>query len=146
MYYDYDYGTATGIAAGAIIGSLVFGLVMCVVFVLICGAIAKNKGLPSSYRWFGLLGLIGLIIVLVASPKNTTPPYQNGYYYPYQNQNQQPPYPPQQYPPQQYAPYQQQPNQQQPAPQQAPAIKYCPTCGRQIDANAKICPFCSRAV
>ena len=38
---------------------------ICALFVWICKKIAESKGLPSSYMWFGLLGVIGIIIVAV---------------------------------------------------------------------------------
>ena len=48
---------------------------ICALFVWICKKIAESKGLPSSYMWFGLLGVIGIIIVAVmgSSPKRVSP-------------------------------------------------------------------------
>lgn len=160
-YDDFfkDYTTAVaGVFWGTFIIGLLVWVAVTVIFILICGAIAKSKGLPKSYKWFGFLGIIGLIIVAVSSPK-TPPQQQNAYYYPYQQQpppyGQQQPYGQPQQPPYGQPPYgQQQPPYGQPQQQQAPppapsaqnVPKYCGACGTPVDPGAKNCSNCGKSV
>ncbi|MBQ2745464.1 MAG: hypothetical protein IJF37_07640 [Lachnospiraceae bacterium] len=60
-----------------IIFYLAFMVGLCALFVWACKKIAEGKGLPSSYMWFGLLGLIGLIVVAVIPDRRQQ---QNNYY------------------------------------------------------------------
>ena len=60
-----------------IIFYIAFMVGLCVLFVWACKKIAEGKGLPSSYMWFGLLGVIGLIVVAIIPDRRQQ---QNNYY------------------------------------------------------------------
>lgn len=123
---------------------------LCVLFIWVCGKIAESKGLPSSYKWFGLLGVIGIIIVAVSNPTYPQYPPQNIYY-----QNQFPPQNGYTQNPQNNTyfgsnPYQQQSPQpqppQQPVQPQQTQMNYCPNCGTPIDQYSVSCPNCGKMV
>ncbi len=136
-------------------------------FVWVCKKMAESKGLPNSYKWFGLLGVVGIIIVAVinAPTYNQYPP-QNGYGqnpYPQQNNYGQNPYPQQnsyvQNPnpnPQQNTyfgsnPYQQSQQFQQPQQpiQQSPvgqSQQQQPSVEQTQQNSMKFCPHCGAPV
>ncbi len=51
---------------------ILFGLLVSVglaaLFVFLCRNMAREKGLPDTWMWFGLLGLIGILIVALKDP------------------------------------------------------------------------------
>lgn len=118
------------------------------IFVIICNVIANNKGLPSSYKWFGLLGIIGIIIVAVTPShydKNNYPPYNNNNYPPYNN------YPNNNIPPYQNNTYNQNPYPQQPKNPNVVNLnkqpkKYCTNCGVLLKSGINFCDNCGRTV
>lgn len=121
-----------------------FGIIA--LFVWICYTMAKSKGLPKSYMWFGLLGVIGIIVVAVSNPTYSQyPTYpQNGYG---QNPYQQPntyfgnnPYP--QQPQMQQAVEPQQSQVEQPVQSQQATLNFCPYCGAKADNYSVTCPQC----
>lgn len=74
--YDYDDWTILGIYdAIAKLLSMIMTILICIEFVLFliwsfrfCKKTARAKGLPESYKWFGFLFLIGVIILVLAPP------------------------------------------------------------------------------
>ncbi len=52
---------------------LVIYVGMAVLMCFLCNKFAKEKNFPPSYKWFGLLGIIGLIIVLILPSKKPNP-------------------------------------------------------------------------
>ncbi len=66
-------GIATGWAVIVVmILYIAFAAGICALFVWACKKIAESKGLSKNYMWFGLLGLIGIIVVAVipGAPQN----------------------------------------------------------------------------
>lgn len=53
---------------------IILSLAFSIVWVAVCYAVAKNRQLPTSYMWFGLLGVIGLVILLCQNPRTEQPP------------------------------------------------------------------------
>lgn len=153
--------SAAGIAftVGMIV-YLIFAIGMCVLFIWICKKIAMSKGLSKNYMWFGLLGIIGIIIVAVmqGNPQNNNYGY-NQYNQP--NQYGQNPYnQPNQYgnnPYGQSNQYNQNGFNQQNNGQQGYMLNgqqfngmnnvtMCPKCGASMSGETDFCPFCGEKV
>ncbi len=138
-----------------IIFYIAFMVGLCVLFVWACKKIAEGKGLPSSYMWFGLLGVIGLIVVAIIPDRRQQ---QNNYYgyqqYPQNSYGQ-----PNQYgqnpygQPNQYGQniYNQNMNQQGYTlnGQQYSSmhnVTTCSKCGASMSGDSDFCPFCGTKV
>ena len=138
------YGSDVAAFAGiTVLISLLFSVGMCVLWIFVCKKIATSKGLPSSYMWFGLLGLIGVIVVAVMQDRSQ----QNNYgYMQYGQQN---PYGQ----PNQYGQniYNQNMNQQGYTlnGQQYSSmhnVTTCSKCGASMSGDSDFCPFCGTKV
>ncbi len=110
-------------------------------FVFICYRIAINRGLSKHYMWFGLLGILGIIVTaLIPPPINNYPPYNNNYnnYGPNNNYNNYPnngrytPPPP---PPTQYS-------RGNAVNVRKDPLKYCKNCGILLRADSTFCDNC----
>lgn len=159
----------TGVAGTAFIVGMIIYLIfvigMWVLFVWICKKIAMSKGLSKNYMWFGLLGIIGIIIVAVipGNPQNNNYGYnqynqpnqygQNTYGQP--NQYGQNPYGQNQYgQPSQYGQngFNQQTNGQQGYMLNGQQfngtnnVTMCPKCGASMSGETDFCPFCGEKV
>ena len=110
-----------------------------------CRYLARSKGLPDTWMWFGLLGVIGILVVAfkeTPNPANTFTYNQSGNFYkggyvqnPQYNQ--------------QYGQPVQQPQQGynlngQQYTQTAGTI--CSFCGMQVSSEVKECPVCGSKV
>lgn len=154
--YNFDYSYLTNspdevadIAITAMIISLIVSLILMVVFVFVCRKIALGKNLSPNYMWFGLLGVIGVIIVAVIQPKQAYNPYQDPRYNPYNNQNpymNQNPYANQN----QYGQMNQYNGQMNQYNGQYNSSlgqsKVCGKCGASVGADTDFCPFCGNKV
>ena len=143
----------------AIIFSAIFGLVfylgILVLMIFACRKIAQSKNLSPNYMWFGLLGVIGIIVVAVMPANQNYNPYydpRNNSYNPYMNQN----------------PYGQNQNQYgqnqynrntygQNGGNQGYTLngqyyqndadgKRCSKCGASVSSDTDYCPFCGNKV
>ncbi len=57
-------------------------LIISTIFIVICRMMARQKGLPDTWMWFGLLGIIGIIVVALKKPVKSASTYnQSGNYY-----------------------------------------------------------------
>ena len=123
---------------------LVYGAIA-TAFVFACRYLARSKGLPDTWMWFGLLGVIGILVVAfkeTPNPANTFTYNQSGNFYkggyvqnPQYNQ--------------QYGQPVQQPQQGynlngQQYTQTAGTI--CSFCGMQVSSEVKECPVCGSKV
>ena len=148
-YYEPAAEEAIGAMIVVLVVAAIISIGVAIGCIFGCRAIARSKGLQSSYMWLGLLGVIGIIIVAVMNPKEQAPPYNPYAQNPYQQPNQYPP----QYPPYGAAPYGQ-PGQPVPpngyAPNANPPIAAAPNAapaagGPQQDISFRFCANCGQA-
>lgn len=136
----------------AIIFSAILGLVfyfgILALFIFACRKIAQSKNLSPNYMWFGLLGVIGIIVVAVMPANQNYNPYQdprNNSYNPYMNQN---PYGQNQYNQNTYG--QNSGNQGYTLNGQyyqgGTNGKMCSKCGASVSSDSEYCPFCGNKV
>lgn len=149
---------------------LVYGAIA-TAFVFACRYLARSKGLPDTWMWFGLLGVIGILVVAfkeTPNPANTFTYNQSGNFYkggyvqnPQYNQQygqpvQQPQYNQQYGQPVQQLQYNGNMQYQQAQPQQGynlngqqytqTAGTICSFCGMQVSSEVKECPVCGSKV
>lgn len=139
----------------SVIMGLVFYFGMIALFVFACRKIAQSKNLSPYYMWFGLLGVIGIIIVAVLPANQNYNPYydpRNNSYNPYMNQGQygqnQNQYGQNQYNQNTYG--QNGGNQGYTLNgqyyQNGAEGKRCSKCGASVSCESDYCPFCGNKV
>lgn len=74
---DTVENTFAMINMGAIFFMAIVGLTMVIFSMAMCRFIAKSRNLSPAVMWFGLLGIMGIIIVLILPAKKNYNPYDD---------------------------------------------------------------------
>lgn len=109
--------------------AIVVTIIIIVACIFGCRYIAKSKNLSTNYMWFGLLGIIGLIIVIVIKGNYEFNSYASPTYEGYNNQN-----------------MYNNPQGINSIPQPMAQMPVCPNCGAGLAQTDIICNNCGNKV